>query len=145
MSGLADVLQPLSDERPGAALLRLLLAHTICVLSLVAGAAGTGEPFSEIYVYLAVIVFVVALQIFGEMPLANGEPRPEPGGARQGILAHWAAVVAVLLMLGFISKLSSLYSRKLMLLWFAATPFALLAARYLSCRFLARVMVGAAG
>src|SRR5260370_451646 len=41
MSGLADVLQPLSDERPGAALLRLLLAPTICVLSLVACVAGT--------------------------------------------------------------------------------------------------------
>src|SRR5437762_2895833 len=106
MSGLADVLQPLSDERPGAALLRLLLAPSICVTSLVACAAGTGEPFSEIYVYLAVVVFVVTLQIFGEMPLANGEARHEAGGSRQGVVARWAAVVAVLLMLGFISKLS---------------------------------------
>jgi len=145
MSGLAQVLQPLSDERPGAVLLRRLLAPTVCVLSLVGCAAVLGEPLTGIYANLAVLAFVVALQIFGEMPLANGEPRPEPGGARQGVFGRWAAVVAVLLMLGFISKLSSLYSRKLMLAWFAVTPFALLAARTLSCRFMARVLIGAAG
>jgi putative colanic acid biosynthesis UDP-glucose lipid carrier transferase len=144
MSGLVDVLQPLSDERPAAVLLRLLLAPTVCVLMLVACAAALGEPFSGIYFNLAVVVFVVSLQIFGEMPLLNGEPRPESGGARQGVLSRWAAVVAVLLLLGFVSKLSNLYSRKLMLCWFAVTPFALLAARYLSCRLLARTLAGAA-
>jgi len=145
MSGLADVLQPLSDERPGAALLRLLLAPAVCVCSLAACVAILGEAISGLYLNLAVIVFVVSLQVFGQMPLANGEPRPEQGGARQGILSRWAAVVAVLLLLGFVSKSSNLYSRKLMLCWFAVTPFALLAARELSCRLLARAMAGSAG
>jgi len=145
MSNLADVLQPLSDERPAAALLRLLLAPTVCVLSLAGCAAAIGEPFSGLYVNLAVIVFVVSLQVFGEMPLANGDVRPELGGARQGVLSRWAMVVAVLLLLGFVSKQSGFYSRKLMLCWFAATPFALLAARHVACRLLAHMSAEAAG
>jgi len=145
MSNLADVLQPLSDERPGAAVLRWVLAPVVCVLSLAGCAAAVGETFSALYVNLAVIVFVVSLQVFGEMPLANGEVQPTLDGARQGILSRWAVVVAVLLLLGFVSKQSGVYSRRLMLCWFAVTPFALLAARQLACHLLARMSAGTAG
>jgi putative colanic acid biosynthesis UDP-glucose lipid carrier transferase len=144
MSGLADALRPLSDEQPGAALLRLLLAPTVCVLTLAACAIATGEPFSGRYVNLAVVAFVVSLQVFGEMPLASGDPRPELASPAERVALQWVAVVAILLLLGFITKLTGLYSRKVLLCWAVITPFALLGARQLSCRLLPRVVAGAA-
>jgi len=142
MSGLTDALRPLSDERPSAALLRQLLAPAVCVLTLAACALAAGEPFTERYVNLAVVVFVIAVQVFGEIPLVNGEPRPELASPAEQLLLQWAAVVAILLLLGFVSKLTGFYSRKVMLCWIVVTPFALAAARALSRRVLPRVMAG---
>jgi len=39
---------------------------------------------------------------------------------------EWATVIGILLMIGFALKVSELYSRKVILTWFAVTPFALL-------------------
>jgi putative colanic acid biosynthesis UDP-glucose lipid carrier transferase len=142
VSSLADVLRPLSDERPGAMLLRLMLAPVVCVLMLMACALALGEPFSARYVNLAVVTFVVSLQVFGEMPLAEGEARAELAGPVERLLLQWAAVMAVLLLLGFVTKLTGLYSRKVVLCWLALTPLALVAARALACHLLPRVMAG---
>jgi putative colanic acid biosynthesis UDP-glucose lipid carrier transferase len=140
MSSPADALRPLSDERPGASLLRLLLAPTVCVLTLIGCAIALGEPFSARYVNLAVIAFVVSLQVFGEMPLAGGAQRAELAGPLERLLLQWAAVAAILLLLGFVTKLSGIYSRKLLLSWLVLTPLALMAARALACRLLPRVI-----
>ena len=141
MSGLDHALRPLSDERPGAALLRQILAPVVCVLTLAASAFAFGEPFTDLYFSLAVVVFVVALQVFGEMPLLNSESHPQIANPAGQLLLQWAVVVAILLMLGFATKLSGLYSRKVLLCWIAVTPFALVAARALSWRLLPRVLV----
>ena len=144
MSSLTEALRPLSDEHPGAVLLRLMLAPVVCVLMLMACALALGEPFAAHYVNLAVVVFVVSLQIFGEMPLADGEPRAGLASPVERLLLQWAAVLAVLLLLGFVTKLTGLYSRKLMLCWLVLTPLALIAARSIGCRLLPRVMAAGA-
>ena len=108
MSSLTEALRPLSDEHPGAVLLRLMLAPVVCVLMLMACALALGEPFAAHYVNLAVVVFVVSLQIFGEMPLADGEPRAGLASPVERLLLQWAAVLAVLLLLGFVTKLTGL-------------------------------------
>jgi putative colanic acid biosynthesis UDP-glucose lipid carrier transferase len=139
---LADVLRPLSDERPGALILRQLLAPVACVLTLFACVFALGEPLAPRYVNLAVVVFVVVLQVFGEMTLHHGESRPEVAGPVERLLLQWAAVAGILLLLGFLTKLSALYSRKLMILWLLLTPFVLIAVRELSCRYLSKVIAG---
>jgi putative colanic acid biosynthesis UDP-glucose lipid carrier transferase len=80
--------------------------------------------------------------VFGEMPLAGAAPRAELAGPLERLLLQWAAVVAILLLLGFLTKLTSIYSRKVVLCWLAFTPLALVAARALACRLLARVTAG---
>jgi putative colanic acid biosynthesis UDP-glucose lipid carrier transferase len=139
---LAEALRPLSDERPGALILRLLLAPTVCVVSLFACALAVGEPVGILYLNFAVVVFLVALQVFGELNFASGEPRAEVTGPVERLLLQWATVAGVLLLLGFVTKLTGLYSRKLLIVWLLVTPCLLVAARSLSCRYLQRAIAG---
>ncbi|MCI3950695.1 MAG: undecaprenyl-phosphate glucose phosphotransferase [Burkholderiales bacterium] len=135
MSVLAAQFKAVGTEMPLAAFVRVALAPSACVLSLGACMALFGEPFSPLYGSLAAVVFLVALRVFGELPLTNQRSLFMPGGA---ILPNWITVIGVLLFLAFVTKTSDLYSRKLLSAWFAVTPFALYGAQALARRLLHR-------
>ena len=144
MSTLASELRPAGADLPAVALLQTALAPVVCVGMLGAAMLAHGEPFAARYSGLALIAFFLSLQVFGALPLANGAgPRPLFGPASR-LAVRWAAVVGILLFLGFLTKLSGLYSRKVMLTWFALTPFALHIAQEFACRLLPRLAIGAA-
>jgi len=136
MSYLAREFRTVGTELPIVALARLALAPLVCGVTLALCMALYQEPLSEKYVVLGLVVMLVALRVFGEMPLANGRSLLIPG---RGVLTDWMTVAGALLFVGFITKTSDLYSRKLLLTWFAVTPFALHGAqelaRQLLCRF----------
>jgi putative colanic acid biosynthesis UDP-glucose lipid carrier transferase len=138
MNGLAHALRPLSDEQPGAALLRILLAPAICVLTLVGCAFAFQEPFVDRYVGLAIVAFAVTLQVFGQIPLGREEPHQNLESPGQKVALQWLAVVGILVVLGLLTGLVADYSRKLLLCWFAVTPFALQGGRLIACQLLAR-------
>lgn len=142
MSILATEFKSVGTELPLAALVRVALAPVVCVASLALCMLIYQVPFSSLYAVLAAVVFLVALRIFGELPLTNGRSILVPGGA---ILTDWITVVGVLLFIAFITKTSDLFSRKLLLTWFVATPFALHAAqesaRHLLHRFVSSSVV----
>jgi len=50
------------------------------------------------------------------------------------LLLEWGAVVGVLLMIGFALKISDVYSRRVLLTWFAVTPVALIAVQAAQCQ-----------
>jgi putative colanic acid biosysnthesis UDP-glucose lipid carrier transferase len=135
MSILATEFKPVGTELPVAALVGVALAPLVCVLSLALCMIIWQEPLSPLYAVLAVVVFLVALRVFGELPLTNGRSILLPGGA---VLTDWITVICVLLFIAFITKSSDLYSRKLLLTWFVVTPFVLHGAQELARRSLYR-------
>lgn len=138
MSVLAAQFKAVGTELPVAALVRVALAPVVCVVTLALSMGVYGEPFSPLYGALAGVVFLVALRVFGELPLTNGRSGLVPGGT---MLTDWIAVVGVLLFFAFVTKTSDFYSRKVLLTWFVMTPFALHGAqavtRHLLHRFVA--------
>jgi putative colanic acid biosynthesis UDP-glucose lipid carrier transferase len=116
-------------ELPLVAFVRSMLAPTVCVMCLVLSLAVNQEPFSPRYALLAGVAFLVAMRVFGEMPLTNGRSRLSFAVPGRRILADWVTVIGILLFVAFLTKVSGAYSRKVVLTWFAITPFALQAAQ----------------
>ena len=116
--------QPVGTDLPMVALVRILLAPAVSTLCLTLTLLAFDEPYTTLYAVLSIVAFLVTIWAFGELPLA---------GSRQGlslwpsgfVLIGWLKVIGVLLFVAFATKASGLYSRKLILLWFAATPFAI--------------------
>jgi putative colanic acid biosynthesis UDP-glucose lipid carrier transferase len=134
MNILATEFKTVGTELPLVALVRVALAPIVCVVSLALCMVAYQEPFSPLYALLAAVVFLVALRVFGELPFTNGRSIV-PGGA---VLTDWITVVCVLLFVAFVTKTSDLYSRKLLLTWFVATPFALHGAQEIARQLLNR-------
>ena len=139
MSILATEFKTVGTELPMAALVRVALAPVVCVVSLALCMVVYQVPFSTLYALLGVVVFLVALRIFGELPFTNGRSIV-PGGA---VLTDWITVVCVLLFVAFVTKSSDLYSRKLLLTWFVVTPFALHGAQEIARQLLNRFVSSA--
>src|SRR6185295_4972134 len=90
-----------SNELPLVAFVRLTVGPVACVASLLLCMAALGEPYSWLYGVLALVTFLVAARVFGELPLANGDTTLMP---RRGILFDWIKLCAVLLFVGFVTK-----------------------------------------
>jgi putative colanic acid biosynthesis UDP-glucose lipid carrier transferase len=90
-----------------------------------------GLPFDSSYLSLAVIAGALSLVLL--KLTAEGTARPTAGGQglASSVLPGWVLLVAILLLLGYLTKSSDIYSRRVMSLWFIATPLVLLAAKSL--------------
>lgn len=119
-------------EPPSVSLLKLLLNPSVAVLTLLLCALAYGQPLSAPYIGLAVATLIVGCQVFDEARLNHPGGRHSAGFAWYGIFVDWAFVVAVLLLLGFATKVSAVFSRKVILTWLAVTPMALLVAQELA-------------
>ncbi|MBI3916646.1 MAG: undecaprenyl-phosphate glucose phosphotransferase [Betaproteobacteria bacterium] len=144
MSTLATEYPPVGTELPLVALVRTLLAPAVCVLTLALCLAAYHEPLAPRHMTLAVVVFLLSIWVFGELPLTNGRSKLSfllPGRA---ILAGWFTVIGILLFAAFVTKVSALYSRAAVLTWFVVTPFALQFAQELARLLLHRLVSSSA-
>ena len=144
MSTLAARYQPLGTELPLVALVRILLVPVVCALSLAASLLVYGEPFDDRYATLAGVAMLVSIWAFGELPLANGRTRLSFFAPSRAIVASWLKVVGVLLFIAFATKLTSMYSRKVVLTWFFVAPFALQVAQEIARLMLHRLLASQA-
>ena len=133
MSTSVTEFKSLGTELPLVALVRRLLAPAVCVLSLVLCALAHDEPFTWRYQVLAIGAFLTSLLVFGELPRAHARSVILPSSA---VLASWITVIGILLLLAFVTKLSGLYSRRVILTWFGVTPFLIQGAQELSASLL---------
>jgi len=140
MSTLANEQYSSSSELPLVAVVRIALAPALCVTALALCMFACGEPLTPRYLVLMVTVSLVAIQIFGELPLGEDRARASAMRSAHAIVTNWILVVGVLLLLAFATKLSGLYSRKVVLSWFVFTPLALHAGRAAARRLLARYL-----
>jgi putative colanic acid biosynthesis UDP-glucose lipid carrier transferase len=141
MSTLATEFHPVGTELPAVAFLRIALAPVVCVLGLMLCMLVHEEPFTARYAVVAMAAFFLSARIFGELPLAaNGRSRLAFIVPSHTIIADWVAVIGILLFLAFLTKVSAFYSRKVVLTWFAITPFLLNGAQEVAWRILTRVV-----
>ncbi len=112
----------------------------IAVGSLYGVVAAYDVPLMPPYHFLAVVVALLAL-------LLMRSPRPigaqDPGKSFPvsiAVLIRWLLVLAALLALGYVTKLSGYYSRRIMLTWAVATPALIIVATLALQQVLQRVL-----
>ena len=115
-----------AGEPPGLALIKELLNPAIIVLALVASALLHDAPLNGPYRVLGVLAFIVAIQIMGRPRLEPLDSAPRLLRDMRRIVFQWSCTVALLLLVGFLLKVSDVFSRKVLFTWFLATPGALL-------------------
>ena len=98
----------------------------LVVASLYLSGLVYGLPFDSQYLSLALVAGALSL-VIQRLPaeLASQSGTRDPGVVL-GVLSGWAALVVMLLLIGYVTKTSSLFSRRVMLTWFVLTPLLLL-------------------
>lgn len=109
--------------------LRVALVPCVAVASLVASTSLLEVRFTEPYVALAIITALLTLLVMARDALQQANLVGAHGLTLAGrIGAGWLAVVGVLLLLGYATKSSEIFSRRALFVWFLVTPPILVAA-----------------
>ena len=108
--------------------LQSIAPPAISILVLIVSTYLRGESFSGPYIALG-IIGALLFYLFTRSTLSDDRDALTSGWtiASQVSLA-WVGVVGILLLLGYITKESAAYSRQILLVWFVATPTALIGA-----------------
>ena len=124
-------------EPPSLALLKHAFNPAVIVLTLLWCALLYGQPLTTPYWALAALTFLVSSQIVSDPILDPSAYRDVGALMRHRIFAEWLMVSAVLLFMAFAFKVTDTFSRKVILTWFAVTPFVVIAAQMGLRRFAA--------
>jgi len=109
--------------------LRIALVPSVAIASLVASTTLLDVRFTEPYVALAIITALLTLLVMARDALQQANLVGAHSFTLVGrIGVGWLAVVGVLLMLGYATKSSEIFSRRALFLWFLLTPPFLVAA-----------------
>lgn len=119
------------DIEPAFLVLMKQLDPVLVVASLVVCMLIAGERFSNFYAGVGLLACVTSAAAFGRFRSDRDGITPWRSAVYSGILLEWALVVSVLLLLAFAFKVTTIYSRAVMLSWFCVTPIALCAAHKL--------------
>jgi putative colanic acid biosynthesis UDP-glucose lipid carrier transferase len=85
-----------------------------------------GETFTGYYLVLMIIVFFISSYIFEQTNLYRTWRNGNLLAYISDTLIGWGIIVAIICFLGFATKLTNLYSGKVILVWFFITPIALI-------------------
>lgn len=106
------------------AMLQGVATPVVAVLSLRLIAALYGVDFNQYFVMLSALVATLCLILWDYHRVGNGNS--VLGAPRMplttGTLARWAALLAILLAIGFATKLSAEFSRRVLFTWCVVTP-----------------------
>ena len=110
-------------------LLRVVLVPIVTIAALVASTSVFDVAFDKPYLILAIITALLTLLVMARDALQQADvvgAHSLPLAGRIGL--GWLAVVGVLLLIGYATKSSEIFSRRALFLWFVLTPPFLLAA-----------------
>ena len=122
------------NVEPAAVALLKQLDPLVAVLSLFVCVLAYGQSLAENTLGLGVLTFLIASPIFARSPRHKGMPGSRLSTTYSHIVVEWGMVVAILLFLGFAFRATEAFSRLVLVIWFVATPMALLAAHGLRLR-----------
>ncbi len=117
--------------------LLVILKHLdplVAVLSLGICALVLRVPFTPALGAVAVLTFVISNYVFGRASRESELVGKPTTSVFSRILLEWMGVVCILLFAGFAFKVTAIFSRLMMVSWFAATPLALYAAHALRAK-----------
>ena len=114
-----------AGESPVIALIKEQLNPAIVVGALLLSVAIHGQRLTGSYGVLAALAFVVAMRVMSRPRLERVDSRATWWRNMRHTTFEWACVIAVLLLLAFLFKVTGLFSRKVVLTWFVMTPFVL--------------------
>jgi putative colanic acid biosynthesis UDP-glucose lipid carrier transferase len=117
-----------STESPDVALIEQQLNPAIAVVVLLLSSVNHGDRLVAPYWTLAALVFII---VFAVMSRPRLQPNMDLAWWRvlRATGFEWGCVIIVLLLIGILFKATSLFSRKVIITWFVATPFALAGAQ----------------
>jgi len=118
-----------AGELPTLALIKELINPTVVALMLWLSALVHDQPFIAPYRVLAVLAFIVAIQVMGRSRLEPLDSAPRFLRDMRRVVFHWSYAVALLLLVGFLLKVSEVFSRMVLITWFVVTPVALVVAQ----------------
>jgi putative colanic acid biosynthesis UDP-glucose lipid carrier transferase len=124
-----------TTERPSVALLRHILNPSIIVLTLFGSLVAHGAPFSPPYFALAALAFLIAAQVVSDPVMDTTARAGVFTILHHRIFGEWLLVSAGLLLLAFAFKVTEVFSRRVILTWFALTPFVVVAAQAVFRRY----------
>jgi putative colanic acid biosynthesis UDP-glucose lipid carrier transferase len=103
--------------------LRVVLVPSVAISSLVASTTLLQVPFKDQYVALAIITALLTLLVIARDALLQANVVGARGLTLAGRIGlGWLTVVGVLLLLGYATKSSEVFSRRALFLWFLLTP-----------------------
>jgi putative colanic acid biosynthesis UDP-glucose lipid carrier transferase len=103
--------------------LRVVLVPSVATASLVASTTLFEVPFKNQYVALAIITALLTLLVIARDALLQANVVGARGLTLAGRIGiGWLTVVGVLLLLGYATKSSEVFSRRALFLWFLLTP-----------------------
>ncbi len=111
---------------PWVALVQRLLSPTVIASTLLVCAFSFERYLSILNLSLAGFTFVLSLYVVTEFPLTKVQSGLLISYPKRRLLFQWLKLMGIVLFIGFATKTSTLYSRKVLLTWFVVTPFALL-------------------
>jgi putative colanic acid biosysnthesis UDP-glucose lipid carrier transferase len=132
-----DKIQRGTAEPPSVALFRHILNPTVIVATLLVCVLGYGQPLSQHYLALAALAFLISAQVVSDPVLDSSACSGISVLLHHRIFTEWLLVSAALLMLAFALKVTEVFSRRVILTWFALTPFAVVGAQVAFRRYAA--------
>ncbi len=103
-----------------------LLGPVVSVLSLRIINYLYGVPFEGPYMAMAIITFLISFIIFRELQVKSSLRRGAFTIQMKNLALSWLLLIGILLFLGYASKSSEDYSRRVVITWISITPFVLL-------------------
>lgn len=128
----------ISGGLPLISVFERLINPCIIIGTLLAVTLLAGVSFDGYYLVLAIITFFISSKAFDRVSLLRSWRKMHFAVHGRGILIAWLIVIGLLLFLGYATKLSDVYSRPTLLIWFIITPVVLILshviARYIICK-----------
>jgi putative colanic acid biosysnthesis UDP-glucose lipid carrier transferase len=122
-------------------LLQAIVAPVLAVGSLYVTTLAYGVQFGQAFANLAVLVFALSVALY---PLAQYESTQmliQRWPLAAGVTARWLLLLAMLLIIGYVSKVSSIYSRRVLVTWGMVTPVLLIAGSLVIREFMRHLLI----
>lgn len=114
------------------AVLEALLPPVVTVVCLLAAVAVLGSHFGTAYIVLAILSSLLAYIFISKQNHALRNATNDVLSLAWRVMISWAGVIAILLLIGFLTKSSTEFSRRVLSAWIVITPLSIVAALHLS-------------
>jgi putative colanic acid biosynthesis UDP-glucose lipid carrier transferase len=109
-------------------LLRFVMPAIVGLAALWGAARLHGIPFDRDFVLLSVLVVILAPIVLQQPPVTSMQIVARQWPAAANLLLRWLVLLGILLAIGYVTKLSEEFSRRVILTWAVVTPFLLIVA-----------------